>query len=145
MLGFSLFLLSILTKFLQIDITQSVEYLESVRQEVIIDTAFKLVKVIVLHIKALDMNLRINELLHGLDEITASDIVEEVKHDEWYAKLEMYQFNKLIYREEGLALLSVHDFILLVDKVAQEWFSFMLGNKACGASSTHFFHKHFSN
>ena len=83
---------------MQINITQSVEYLESVRQEVIINTAFKLVKVIVLHIEALNMNLRINELLHSLDEITASDVVEEVKHDEWYAKLEMYQFNKLIYR-----------------------------------------------
>ena len=145
LLGLALFLLSIFTKIIQINITQSVEYLESVWQEVIINTAFKLVKIMVLHIKALDMNLRIYELLHSLDEITASDVVEEVKHDEWYAKLEMYIFNKLINREEGLALLGVHDFILLVDKVAQEWFSFMLGNKARGASSTHFFHKHFSN
>ena len=81
LLGLALFLLSIFTKIMQINITQSVEYLESVRQEVIIDTAFKLIKIIVLHIKALDMNLRVYELLHSLDEITASDIVEEVKHD----------------------------------------------------------------
>ena len=119
--------------------------MESVRQEVIVDIAFKFIKVIVLNVKALDMNLRINELLHGLDEITASDIVEEIKYNKWYAKLEMHQIDKLIYRQESLASLSFHDFILLVDKVAQEWFSFMLCNKARGASSTHFFHKHFSN
>ena len=75
LLGLALLLLSIFTKIMQIDVTQSVEYLESVRQEVIIDIAFKLVKVIFLHIKALDMNLRIYELLHSLYEITASDVV----------------------------------------------------------------------
>ena len=91
------------------------------------------------------MDLWIYELLHGLDEITAGDVVEEVEHNEWYAKLEMHQFNKLIDREECFAPLGFHDLILFVDKVTQEWFPSMLCNEACRASSTHFFHEHFGN
>ena len=91
------------------------------------------------------MILRIHEFLHCLDKITAGDVVNEVEHNEWYAKLEMNQLNELLYREEGLALLRLHHLVLLMDEVAEEWLPLVLGVEAGGAPRPHLLHKNLGN
>ena len=83
------------------------------------------------------MRLWIDKRLHSLDEITATDVVYEIEHDQWHTEFEADFVTEVLLIQESFRVLVLIYFILFVDKVAHLGLLLVLGNELCSALVSH--------
>ena len=83
------------------------------------------------------MRLWIDKRLHSLDEITTTDVVYEIEHNQWHTEFEADFVTEVLLIQESFRVLVLIYFILFVDKVAHLGLLLVLGNELCSALVSH--------
>ena len=83
------------------------------------------------------MRLWIDKRLHSLDEITATDVVYKIKHDQWHTKFEVDFVAKILLVQESFRVLVLVYFIFFVDEVAHLGLLLVLSHELSSALVSH--------